>query len=101
MECTILKAFPLSRDGIKSEMQTAGAVVDVPDALVGGLEAAGYVAKGRVTVSAASQPVVGETGGTVQADAGEPAKPASEEPVVGETKAAGGKARQSKDHQVQ
>ena len=96
MECTILKAFPLSRDGIKSEMLTVGAVVDVPDSLVDGLKNAGYVANGGDP-----QPVVSEPIGTVQAVAEEPANTASEEPVVSEPKAAGGKARQSKDHQVQ
>lgn len=44
MLCTIKKAFPFSRDGITAihaEPGTHG--VDIPDALVPGLTAAGYV----------------------------------------------------------
>ncbi|HLP66764.1 MAG TPA: hypothetical protein VK181_04520 [Rhizobium sp.] len=101
MECTILKSFPLSRDGVKNEALAIGDVVDVPDGLVDGLVSAGYVAKGASSSFAAPEPVVGEPGGFAEEPIDGQETPASEEPVVGEPKAAGGKARQSKDHQVQ
>ena len=43
MLCTILKTFPISRDGIRAETASAGSEVDIPDALVAGLKAEGYV----------------------------------------------------------
>lgn len=43
MDCTILKAFPFSRDGITIEDAVAGTVCDIPDLLVPGLHAARYL----------------------------------------------------------
>jgi hypothetical protein len=43
MDCTILKAFPFSRDGITVEDAVAGTVCDIPDLLVPGLHAARYL----------------------------------------------------------
>lgn len=101
MECTVLKAFPLSYDGIKAEMVAVDAVVEVPDSLVEGLVAAGYVAKGTVSASADLQPVVSEPDGSAKDDAGDPEKVGEEQPVVSESKTASGKTRATKDHQVQ
>lgn len=39
----VLRSFPFSRDGIKIESAEAGADVDLPAALVRGLEAAGFI----------------------------------------------------------
>lgn len=39
----VLRSFPFSRDGIKIETAEAGGDVDLPEALVSGLEAAGFI----------------------------------------------------------
>lgn len=43
MLCDILKPFPFSRDGVNSEMATAGGQCDIPDALVPGLTREGFL----------------------------------------------------------
>lgn len=43
MLCKILKSFPFSRDGINSEQAGAGETMDIPEALVPGLEKGGLV----------------------------------------------------------
>ncbi|MEN0652387.1 MULTISPECIES: hypothetical protein [Hyphobacterium] len=43
MLCDILKTFPFSRDGVDSHMAKAGEQVDIPDALVPGLQRDRYV----------------------------------------------------------
>lgn len=43
MRCTILKSFPLARDGIHAEQLTKGQEADVPESLVEGLQEAGFV----------------------------------------------------------
>lgn len=39
----VLRSFPFSRNGIKIETAEAGAEIDLPSALVAGLEAAGFI----------------------------------------------------------
>lgn len=43
MLCMILKSFPFSRNGVKIEDAVKDETVDIPDALVEGLEAEGFV----------------------------------------------------------
>lgn len=45
MECRVIRAFPFSRDGITVENVEVGAIVDMPDHIVPGLIAAGYIEK--------------------------------------------------------
>jgi hypothetical protein len=43
VRCEVLREFPLSFDGVTSQVQAEGSTVAVPDALVDGLEAEGWV----------------------------------------------------------
>lgn len=69
----VLRSFPFSRDGIKIESAEAGAEVDLPEALVSGLEAAGFIGEPDEEPSQPAGAGAGQNGGD---GAGKPAIPA-------------------------
>lgn len=63
--CKIMKSFPYSHDGVNAEQAVKGETVDIPDNLVAGLKAAGFV---NVTGKPETKhiPEVPETGAPVE-----------------------------------
>jgi hypothetical protein len=62
MQAKILRAFPLSRDGIRAEMQEPGAVVDIPDELHPGLLKEGWVGPADLVERAADPLAIPDKG---------------------------------------
>jgi len=79
-ECKILKPFSYSQDGINAITATAGAIADIPDALVPGLEKEGYVTH---SVAAKAIPAAAENKMLSGADENKEAPPSSPDYIVG------------------